>query len=105
MENALEMGIAHPDRMHMVKRVLDVIHASTPLSDALRHQARSAVEIELPDVGGMAGICEERERPDLALTDPDAHRLRLIDPARHLAHPQARQRSAEPARLATECQS
>ena len=50
MEDALEVRIAHADFMHMVERVADVVDAGAADADALRHEARAAMQIELAHI-------------------------------------------------------
>ena len=66
MQDALEVRIAHADRVHVIERVADVVDARPADADALRHQPRAAVQVELAHVGRMRGIGDEGER---------AHRL------------------------------
>jgi hypothetical protein len=62
VEDALEVRIAHPDVVHMVERLADVVDARAARADSLRHQPRAAVQVELADIGGVAGIGDEGER-------------------------------------------
>ena len=66
MEDALEMRIVHADIVHVVERIADVVDARSADSDALRHQARTAVQVELTDVGRMRGVRDESKRAYLA---------------------------------------
>jgi methyl coenzyme M reductase subunit D len=60
------MGVAHADLLHVIERLLDVVDAGPARADALRHQARAAVQVELAHVGWMLGIGDEGERLDPA---------------------------------------
>jgi hypothetical protein len=62
VEDALQVRIAHPDLVHVVERLADVVDARTACADPLGHQPRAAVQVELADIGGMAGIRDEGER-------------------------------------------
>ena len=62
MEDALEMRIVHADIVHVVERIADVVDARSADSDALRHQARTAVQVELTDIGRMRGVRDESKR-------------------------------------------
>ena len=66
MEDALEMRIVHADIVHVVERIADVVDARSADSDALRHQARTAVQVELTDVRRVRGVRDESERANLA---------------------------------------
>jgi len=66
VEDALEMRIAHADIVHVVERIANVVDARSADSDALRHQARTAVQIELTDVRRVRGVRDESERANLA---------------------------------------
>ena len=60
------MRIAHADIVHVVERIANVVDARSADSDALRHQARTAVQIELTDVRRVRGVRDESERANLA---------------------------------------
>jgi len=45
MQDALEVRIAHADLVHVVERVADVVDARSPDADALRHEARAALQV------------------------------------------------------------
>lgn len=62
MQDALEMRIAHADVVHVVERIADVVDARAADSDALRHQPRAAVQVELAHVGGVRGVGDEGKR-------------------------------------------
>jgi hypothetical protein len=66
VEDALEMRIAHADIVHVVERIANVVDARSADSDALRHQARTAVQVELTNVRRVRGIRDESERANLA---------------------------------------
>ena len=89
MKDALEMRIAHADFVHVVERVADVVDAGTAHADALRHQARAAVQVELAHVGWVRRVCDEGQRLHGLALDPDRDQARLVDAARHLPVPQA----------------
>lgn len=60
------MRIVHADIVHVVERIADVVDARSADSDALRHQARTAVQVELTNVRRVRGIRDESERANLA---------------------------------------
>jgi hypothetical protein len=95
VEDALEVRIAHPDLVHVVERLADVVDARTARADSLRHQPRTAVQVELADIGGMGGIGDEGERAHGAPA-AQAHRNKPggVDAAEHFAAPQANERAA-----------
>jgi hypothetical protein len=94
------MRIAHTDTVHVVERIANVVDARPAHSDALRHQPRAAVQIELAHVGRVRGVGDEGKRANLApRRKPDRNQPRLVDAARHLAVPQARERAPQPARV------
>jgi hypothetical protein len=66
VEDALEMRIAHADIVHVVERVANIVDARSADSDALRHQARTAVQVEFTDVRRVRGVRDESERANLA---------------------------------------
>jgi hypothetical protein len=89
------MRIAHAHFLHVIQRVADVVDACAALADALRHEARAPVEIELADVGRMLGVGKEGERAHMApRRQRRAHQARRVYPARHLAVPQVPQGAA-----------
>jgi len=95
VEDALQMRVADPELLHVLEGIPDVVDRGTALSDALRDEPRTPVEVELAHISGMHGVCEKRERANLA-SPRDLH---LEEPGRvhatrHLALPQARQRAA-----------
>jgi hypothetical protein len=94
------MRIAHADLVHVVEGLADVVDAGPARADALRDQARAAVEVELADVGRMRRIGDEGEGVHGAAAR-QAHRNqpRRIDPAHHLAMPQVGERVADAARV------
>jgi hypothetical protein len=94
------MRVAHPDVVHVVERLGDVIDARTARADSLRHQARAAVEIELADIRRMGGIGDEGERAHGApAAQPHWNQPRGIDTAQHLAAPEAGERAARALRV------
>ena len=96
MQDALEVRIAHADVVHMVERVADVVDARAADADALGDEARAAVKVELAHVGGMRRVGNECKRPHgFPGSDPDRDQARLVDPARHLAVPEPRERAAQ----------
>lgn len=56
------MRIAHADLVHVIERFADVVDARPARTDPLCDQPRAAVQVELADIGGMAGIGDEGER-------------------------------------------
>jgi len=80
--------VAHADVVHVLERVADVLDAGPALADALCHEARASMQVELAHVGGMLGIGDESERQHApAAAQPHRHEPRLVHPARHLAMP------------------
>src|SRR5687768_3589838 len=103
MQDALEMRIAHADLVHVVDGVLDVVDAVAALADALRHQARPAVQVELAHEGRMRRVGEEREGHHRAAPrGAYRHQARLVYAARHLAVPQVPEHPAHAPRLDAE---
>jgi len=91
MQDALEVGIAHPDLFHVIDGIADVIDAKAPLPHPLRHQPRPTVQVQLPHVCGVRRIGEEGERADLpAGAQLDLKQARRVHPPGHLALPEAR---------------
>jgi hypothetical protein len=95
MKDALEMRIAHADLVHVIEGVADVVDARTAHADALRHQARTAVQVELAHIGGVGGIGDEREGAHGLVLDLHRNQPRLVDAARHLPVPETRQRAPQ----------
>ena len=62
MQDALEMRVAHADLAHMVEGIADVVDARAAHADALRDQARAAVQVELAHIGRVGRIGHEGER-------------------------------------------
>jgi len=94
VEHPLEVRVAHSHFVHVVERVLDVVDAGPAHADALRDEPRAPVQVELVDVGGVRRVGDERERPDHAsAAQADRNQARVVDAARHLARPEARQRA------------
>ena len=88
MQHPLEVRVAHADLVHVIERVLDVVDARPAHADALRDEARPAVQVELAHVGGMLRIGDEGERPHApAAAQLHRHEARLVNPPRHLAMP------------------
>src|SRR2546421_1703437 len=103
VQHALEMRVAHAERMHMLDGVADVIDAWTALADALHDYARASVQIELAHVRWMLRVSEEGERADApAAGDLHRHEARLVDAARHLAVPKAGERGGHARRVDAE---
>jgi hypothetical protein len=100
VQDALEVRIAHPDLVHVIERLADVVDARTARADALRHQPRAAVQVELADVGGMGRIGDEGERAyDAPAAQPHRNQPGRVDAAEHLAAPEAGKRAARTLRL------
>jgi hypothetical protein len=99
MKDALEMWIAHADIVHVIKGVADVIDARTAHADALRHQACTAVQVELAHIGRVRGIGDEGEGAHGLVLDLHRNQPRLVDAARHLPVPEPRQRAAQARRI------
>jgi hypothetical protein len=86
MQHALEMRIAHADGVHVLEGVADVLDARAACADALRHESRAPVEVELVHVGRMLGVGDERECADRRTgAELDRHHARLIHAPRHFA--------------------
>jgi hypothetical protein len=62
VEDALKMGIAHPDLVHVLEGVADVVDARAADADALGHEACAPVQVELAHVGRMCRVGNEGER-------------------------------------------
>jgi hypothetical protein len=58
--------IAHAHLVHVLERVADIVDARAALADALRHESRAAMQVELAHVGRVIGIGDECERAHLA---------------------------------------
>jgi len=96
LEHALEVRVAHADVVHVLERVADVVDAGAALADALRHQPRTAMQVELAHIGGMLWIGDERERVHApAVRQHRRDDARLVHPARHLAAPEPCERAAD----------
>jgi hypothetical protein len=63
MQDALEVRIAHADRVHVVESIADVVDAGAAHADALRDEPRAAVQVELAHVGRMRGVGDEGQGP------------------------------------------
>ena len=100
MEDALEVRVSHADFMHVIERPADVVDTRPARADALRDQARAAVQIELTHVGRMPGVGNERERAHHAPAG-QAHRdqARRVHAAVHFALPQAGERTMRALRV------
>jgi predicted ATPase len=66
VQDALQVRVAHADVVHVLERVADVVDARPAHADALRDEARAAMQVELAHVGWMRGVGDECERLDLA---------------------------------------
>ena len=93
------MRIAHADLMHVVERIADVVDAWTARADSLGHQARAPVQVELAHVRRMRGIGDEGKRAHCSCANLYRDQARLVDPARHLAVPESRERAAQARRV------
>jgi len=96
VQDALEVRVAYADLVHVIERVADVVDARPAHADALRDQARAAVQVELADIRGVHGIGDERKRSHCLGPNLDRDQARLVDPARHLSVPEPGQRAAQP---------
>lgn len=100
MQDAFEVRIAHADLLHVLEGVADVVDARAAHADALRHQARAPVQVELAHVRRVRRIGDESERPDHPSPGQAYRNERwLVHAARHLAIPQPRERAAQPRRV------
>jgi hypothetical protein len=99
VEDALEMRIAHADLVHVVERIADVVDAWTARADSLGDEARAAVQVKLAHVRRMRRIGDERERAHCSCPNLYRDQARLVDPARHLAVPEPRERAAQARRV------
>ena len=99
MQDAFEVRVAHADLVHVLKRVADVVDARAANADALCDESRAAVQIELAHVGRMLRIGDECERAHGLVLELYRYQTRLVDPARHLAVPQASKRTAQTRRI------
>jgi hypothetical protein len=88
------MRIAHANVVHVLERIADVVDARSTHSDALRHQPRAAVQVELAHVGRVSDVGDESKRAHLAPRGK-THRdeTRLIYTPRHLAVPEPCERA------------
>ena len=89
------MRIAHADLVHVLESVANVVDARAARADSLRHQARTAVQTELAHVRRMRRIRDERKRAHCSCPNFYRDQARLVDPARHLAVPEPRERAAQ----------
>ena len=96
MQDAFEVRVTHANAVHVVERVADVVDAWPADADALRHQPRASVQVELAHIGRMGGIGDKRERAHGLAGQFYPDQPRLVDPARHLAVPEPRERAAHP---------
>jgi hypothetical protein len=93
VQDAFEVRVAHADFPHVVERVADIVDARAALADALGHQARPPMQVELAHVRGMLRVGEEGKRAHLASGgQARLHEPGRVHPARHLAVPQVTQR-------------
>jgi hypothetical protein len=100
VEDALEVRIAHPDLVHVVERLADVVDARTARADSLRHQPRATMQVELADVRGVAGVGDESKRAhDAPAAQPHRNQPGRVDAAEHLAAPEAGKRAAHALRI------
>ena len=95
MQDALEVRVAHADRVHVVEGIADVVDAGAAHADALRDEPRAAVQVELAHVRGVRGIGDERQRTHGPGSDLYRDEARLVHAARHLPVPQAGERAAQ----------
>ena len=89
MQDALEVRIAHPDFLHVIEGVADVIDAGTASADSLGHEACAPMQVELAHVRRMLRVGDERERANRSRPDAYRYEARLVDASRHFAIPQA----------------
>jgi len=61
VQDALEVRVAHADRVHVIEGITDIVDAGAADANALRDQSRAAVQVELAHVGGMRGIGDESQ--------------------------------------------
>jgi len=95
VQDALEVRVAHADLVHVVERVADVVDARPAHADALRDEARAAMQVELAHVRRMSGVREEgKGAHGMARAQVHRHELRRINAAVHFALPQAAQHEA-----------
>ena len=100
MQDALEVRIAHADLVHVLERIADVVDAGPAAADALRHEPRPAVQIELPHIRGVPRIGDEGKRAHfLPVREANRNEPRLVHPARHLSIPKPRQGPAQARRV------
>jgi hypothetical protein len=96
--------IANAEFMHVSDRVADVFRARPALANALGHEARAPVQIELPYVSRMRGIGEEGERAYVAPgSEPDFQKPGRIHPPGHLPFPEPHERMPHPCGANPEC--
>ena len=100
MQDALEVRVAHADLVHVIERVADVVDARPADADALRHQPRAAVQVELAHVGGMRRIGDEGQGLHFtAGGQADWNQFWFVHTPRHLPIPEARERAAQARRV------
>jgi hypothetical protein len=66
VKDPFKVRVADPELLHVLEGISDVVDRGTALADTLRDEARAAVQVELAHIGGMGGVCEKRERANLA---------------------------------------
>lgn len=99
MQDALEVRIADPDLVHVVERVADVVDARTAHADALGHQARAALQVELAHVSRVRRVGDESERPHGFALYFYRDEARLVHAPGHLPVPEPRQRAPQARRV------
>jgi len=100
MQDALEMRVAHADPVHVIEGVADVVNARPADADALRHQPRAAVQVELAHVGRMRRIGDEGQGFHFtACGQADRNQSWFVHTSRHLSVPQPRERAPQARRI------
>ena len=100
MQDALEVRVAHADRVHVIECVADVVDARPADADALRHQPRAAVQVELAHVGRVRRIGDESQGLHFtACGQAHWNQFWFVHTPRHLSVPQPRERAAQARRV------
>lgn len=100
MQDALEVRVAHADLVHVIERVADVVDAWPADADALRHQPRAAVQVELAHIGRMRRIGDEGQSLHFtACGQADWNQFWLVHTPRHFPIPQPCERAAQARRV------
>ena len=61
MQDALEVRVAHADRVHVIEGIADVVDTGAAHADALRDEPRPAVQVELAHVRRVRRVGDESQ--------------------------------------------